>query len=420
MCSTTIFRPTTTKVMANRKYISGILGLFALIALNANPAAGQGVAISETNTNPDPSAALDVQSVTKGMMVPRMTAAQRNAIAGPADGLVVYQTNDVGAETHGYWYYDSGFGAWLPLGMTMYTGVVEQPGTLVGSLNHTATVTSLDPGQTDLSWTIPTITTRPTVLAVPEYTVVGTPPDISDYCLPLVTTCNSARQNYIRFFSPDSDYPGFLPGANNFSSLFFPQTNCFGANNVNYHYIPFDGGSFVNPGTSHNNMIIDFCANPSGEIAMWTTSAVSSPKSFSVWMDLNQNGNFTDPGEFLASYNNVPPANHIFATTAPAAGPPITVPNGPGTNNGMTKMRLMVRNTPTAHSSSCFGGDNFTVVYDIEVEIQCATGGAPFYPSEINWCNVDDITTNSARISCFDQNGTPTDLKYHYKIISHD
>jgi hypothetical protein len=40
-----------------------------------------------------PSSVLEVESTTKGMLVPRMSSAQRLAIANPANGLVVYDTN---------------------------------------------------------------------------------------------------------------------------------------------------------------------------------------------------------------------------------------------------------------------------------------------------------------------------------------
>ncbi len=46
--------------------------------------------IKSDNTLPDPSAMLDVQSTTKGAVFPRMTRAQRTAIASPAEGLLVY------------------------------------------------------------------------------------------------------------------------------------------------------------------------------------------------------------------------------------------------------------------------------------------------------------------------------------------
>ncbi|MFH1120689.1 MAG: hypothetical protein V1775_12780 [Bacteroidota bacterium] len=45
-------------------------------------------------TTPDPSALLDVSSATKGFLPPRMTSAQRNAIAAPAEGLVIYNTDE--------------------------------------------------------------------------------------------------------------------------------------------------------------------------------------------------------------------------------------------------------------------------------------------------------------------------------------
>ena len=47
-----------------------------------------------TNT-PDPSAALEVVATAqdKGVLIPRLTQAQRNAIASPANGLLIYQTD---------------------------------------------------------------------------------------------------------------------------------------------------------------------------------------------------------------------------------------------------------------------------------------------------------------------------------------
>ena len=62
----------------------------------------QGVAINTTGTSPDPSAMLDISSTNSGILIPRMTKAQRNAINSPAEGLIIYQTND----TIGFWYYN--------------------------------------------------------------------------------------------------------------------------------------------------------------------------------------------------------------------------------------------------------------------------------------------------------------------------
>ncbi|MCU0327576.1 MAG: hypothetical protein MUE53_01185 [Chitinophagales bacterium] len=44
-------------------------------------------------TSPDNSSELEIKSSNRGLLIPRMTAAQRNAIGSPADGLLVYQTD---------------------------------------------------------------------------------------------------------------------------------------------------------------------------------------------------------------------------------------------------------------------------------------------------------------------------------------
>ena len=55
------------------------------------------------NTNtPHPSAALDITDTQRGLLIPRMTASQRNNISNPAEGLMVYQTND----SSGFWFYN--------------------------------------------------------------------------------------------------------------------------------------------------------------------------------------------------------------------------------------------------------------------------------------------------------------------------
>jgi hypothetical protein len=52
-------------------------------------------------TTPDASSIFEMVSTSKGMLIPRMTITQRNAIAKPATGLLIYQTNS----TPGFYYY---------------------------------------------------------------------------------------------------------------------------------------------------------------------------------------------------------------------------------------------------------------------------------------------------------------------------
>jgi trimeric autotransporter adhesin len=59
------------------------------------------VSINADGSLPDNSAMLDVKSTSKGLLIPRMTQTQRNAIISPAIGLTVFQTDN----TQGYYYY---------------------------------------------------------------------------------------------------------------------------------------------------------------------------------------------------------------------------------------------------------------------------------------------------------------------------
>ncbi len=54
----------------------------------------QNIAINGTGNLPDTSAMLDVSSVNKGFLAPRMTTGQQNAIPLPAKGLLIYNTSD--------------------------------------------------------------------------------------------------------------------------------------------------------------------------------------------------------------------------------------------------------------------------------------------------------------------------------------
>jgi hypothetical protein len=68
-----------------RIFIAGAFILFAVI--------GQGQNVGIGTPTPHTSAQLDVSSTTKGFLLPRMTYSQRNAIASPATGLILWCSN---------------------------------------------------------------------------------------------------------------------------------------------------------------------------------------------------------------------------------------------------------------------------------------------------------------------------------------
>ena len=74
----------------NRKLSYFLIAIILIVAVVIPASAQLGIG---TNT-PNPSAALDIVSTTQGVLHPRLTTAQRNAIGSPAEGLTIYNTTD--------------------------------------------------------------------------------------------------------------------------------------------------------------------------------------------------------------------------------------------------------------------------------------------------------------------------------------
>ncbi|MBI4648152.1 MAG: tail fiber protein [Bacteroidia bacterium] len=64
----------------------------------SSPAQQKAVSINETGASPDNSAILDISSTAKGLLIPRMTSAQRNSISSPAEGLLIYNISRKSSE----------------------------------------------------------------------------------------------------------------------------------------------------------------------------------------------------------------------------------------------------------------------------------------------------------------------------------
>jgi hypothetical protein len=69
------------------------------------------IAINIDNTLPNSSAMMDIKSTDKGLLIPRMTQVERNAISSPATGLMIFQTD----QTDGFYYFQT---QWKYLGFS--------------------------------------------------------------------------------------------------------------------------------------------------------------------------------------------------------------------------------------------------------------------------------------------------------------
>ena len=75
-------------------YRKGIVVIFiGILSITlATPVVAQGVYIGASDTDPAVSALLETESTTQGILIPRMTTTEIEAIAGPAEGLMAYST----------------------------------------------------------------------------------------------------------------------------------------------------------------------------------------------------------------------------------------------------------------------------------------------------------------------------------------
>jgi len=75
-----------------------VISLLVCLFINNKSMAQVGIG----TTNPDASSMLDIQSTSKGILIPRMTTTQRTAISNPATGLMVFDTT-----TQSFWFYNT-------------------------------------------------------------------------------------------------------------------------------------------------------------------------------------------------------------------------------------------------------------------------------------------------------------------------
>lgn len=77
------------------------LYLFLFLTIVFQALRSQNIAINSDGSAPDNSAMLEIKATNKGLLVPRMTSAQKLLIPSPATGLMIYQTDG----TAGFYYY---------------------------------------------------------------------------------------------------------------------------------------------------------------------------------------------------------------------------------------------------------------------------------------------------------------------------
>src|SRR4051812_15861598 len=101
-----------------------LIVLFLLQFVIISKTFSQSVSINTTGNAADTSAILDITSSSKGILIPRMTQAQKLAIFQPAAGLLIYQLDGVA----GFYFYNVTLGWKLLAGATGSTGITSLNG----------------------------------------------------------------------------------------------------------------------------------------------------------------------------------------------------------------------------------------------------------------------------------------------------
>lgn len=154
--------------------MKNICTLLAAVLLTATTYAQIGI----NNENPDASAALDITSTTGGLLVPRMTETQRDAISPAATGLMIYQTDG----TVGFYYYNGS--SWAEVAATSATysiGDVVNGGVVfwLDSTGQHGLVAAFSDVATSVVWGC-NGTDLPNVLNVTSFPPIGLGAEIGD------------------------------------------------------------------------------------------------------------------------------------------------------------------------------------------------------------------------------------------------
>lgn len=360
---------------------------------------GQGVGINVAGNPPDPSSVLDLSSTSQGLLTPRMTKAERDAIVGPATGLLIFQTD----EQPGYRFYDGT--EWLYLrGHSTLPGTVNiasgcavtvagPPGAGFGATYDCTT------GSGTVTWGGGDFDNPPAVNL--SSSVVPVPPPAPDiYCIPVYSApCNVAfNADQVTGVRVQQSTAG---AAGPWTQIMQHQSICDNPGGGNYVEVP--------PGTA--TCIMNGNVAGCGTNNFYRVEIRSSTEwndRVQAWIDWNADGDFFDAQEHIA-----PVCDFGLSGVGGAylSSSPFQVPNF--ALNGNTVLRC--RSIWVASCNPCLGG-TFGETEDYTITIDCATTGpAPEIPS---YCTVTDVTLTSFDFSCRLLSSSPiSPPEVHFELI---
>jgi hypothetical protein len=369
---------------------------------------------------------MEVSSTDAGMLMPRLTQAQRLAIPSPPDGLVVFQTG--GTED----FYYARNGTWYRLNevqpfrneITMGATPIISPGGTFSSLGFTASNVSTGVMQVNTQ----NYGSVPVKLITPYFNEIPSPPSIpDDLCKPSFTNnCGQSGtlptyQHAIVVGITSPPTLGGPPAAGQFRLCWRDPNgnNCNNDPNGDYYYL--GSGStdpYFNPASQRCGFVTNAYNNNAGiqpgeqyELFLRGNTQTSISTRFtalSVFIDWNQDADFFDPDEIVFTSSK-----QVWPTSYGGTGsltPAFTVPAQAVT--GDCTMRVIASKIDNNVQPCLTTADGSSKDFSFFI----ANGAAPVYPAENRYCNLSDETPSSFRVRCYDNEGTPVNTKVHILI----
>ncbi|MES2285245.1 MAG: hypothetical protein V4547_06110 [Bacteroidota bacterium] len=250
--------------------------------------------------SPASTSALDITSTTKGLLIPRMTTVQRDAIATPAIGLQIY---NIDCKVVDYW---SG-SCWISMSKSLPNpGAITSSGTTVFCAGQSRTYTiAAIAGATSYTWTVPAGTTINSGQGT--VSISATFGNISgSVCVNANNACETSGQSCLAVsVDPIPNTPGNITG---------PSSINPGQLSVNYFIASVNGASAytwaysgtgltIASGTGTTSIVVNFaCSATAGNLTVTANSTCGASTASSLALTVtpllaaSAGGNLTGPG----------------------------------------------------------------------------------------------------------------------------
>ncbi len=317
----------------------------------------QGIAINTSGLPPDSSAALDVSSTKKGMLIPRMTTTQRNLITSPASSLLIFNTTDN--------CYESYNGSLWQSVICLCTAPPSTPGSITGNvspcINANSVIYSIVPvsGANSYTWTAPgdaTITAGQGTTSV----TVNFGSSSGNMTVTASNSCGSSSASILPISI--SNVPG-IPG-----TISGNTSPCTGSTGINYSISAVSGatsytwtvpsGAVVTAGQGTTSVLVNFSSTPGDiTVAASNTCGTSGASTLPITISVTPNtpGSVSGPTSF---YNGETGVNYSVSAVSGASTYSWTVPSSGNITAGQGTTSITVSFSDTVAGNVCVTAGN--------------------------------------------------------------